>query len=660
MMVGKFEHSLVLVSVLVAMLASYTALSMAASITASRGRAAIRWMIGGALAMGTGIWSMHFIGMLAFRLPIPIGYDPGITLLSFLIPVAVSGIALWQVSRPQLPARRLAIGALLIGLGIAAMHYTGMAAMRMQPPLRYDPLLFALSIAIAVGAAGAALWIAFRLRTKSPHAWLTRTGAAAVMGIAIAGMHYVGMAAANFADGSICSAANKGVSQDGLAILVSIATLALLSVALVASNYDARLKARSRILAISQTIAEERQTLLVRERSARAEAERMSTLKDEFLATLSHELRTPLNSVLGWAQILLRGAKDEATLRKGLETIERNARAQAQLIEDLLDMSRILSGKMHPNMQTAAPLKIVEAALETVRPAAMAKHIALQAALDADAGPIRADVDRLQQVMGNLLSNAVKFTPNGGKVELSLQKSGDEIVIAVADSGIGIPADFLPHVFDRFRQGDASTTRRYGGLGLGLSIVRSLVEMHGGTVGVVSAGEGKGSTFTVRLPLRDAQLAPAETEETPSAAGTSFRAADLTGVRALVVDDKADARELIENLLAECHAEVLTAADARQALELVREAKPHVLISDIGMPDVDGFELLEKVRALGRAQGGDLPAIALTAFTRAEDRQRARQAGFTSYLSKPVDPSKLIASIAQVLNLQGDDAPLSA
>src|SRR3569623_213363 len=230
-----------------------------------------------------------------------------------------------------------------------------------------------------------------------------------------------------------------------------------------------------------------------RQAGARAEAERMSTLKDEFLATLSHELRTPLNSVLGWAQILLRGAKDEATLRKGLETIERNARAQAQLIEDLLDMSRILSGKMHPNMQTAAPLKIVEAALETVRPAAMAKHIALQAALDADAGPIRADGDRLQQVMGNLLSNAVKFTPNGGKVELSLQKSGDEIVIAVADSGIGIPADFLPHVFDRFRQGDASTTRRYGGLGLGLSIVRSLVEMHGGTVGVVSAGEGKGS-----------------------------------------------------------------------------------------------------------------------------------------------------------------------
>lgn len=656
MLIGKFEYSLVLVSVLVAMLASYTALSMAASIATSRGRAAAWWIAGGALAMGTGIWSMHFIGMLAFRLPIPVGYDPGITLLSFAIPVLVSGIALWQVSRPQLPASRLAAGALLIGIGIgiAAMHYTGMVAMRMQPPLRYDPLLFSASIATAVGAAGAALWIAFRLRMKSPHAWLPRAGAAAVMGIAIAGMHYLGMAAANFAEGSVCSAANKGFSQDGLAILVTVATLALLGIALMASNYDTRLKVRSRVLAISQAIAEERQVLLVRERNARAEAERMSAIKDEFLATLSHELRTPLNSILGWSQILLRGAKDEATLRKGLDTIEPNARAQAQLIEDLLDMSRILSGKVHLNMQQADPLAAIEAALETARPAAMAKHIRLETAFDRNVGMLCADVNRLQQVMWNLLSNAVKFTPDGGMVKVSLKRSGKQIAITVADTGIGIPPRFLPHVFDRFRQADASTTRRYGGLGLGLSIVRSLVEMQDGTVGVTSAGEGKGAAFTVRLPLAQAQAQADATAERATQADASLRAADLSGAKVLVVDDQADARELVENLLTECNAEVLTAADVRQALALVRDERPQVLLSDIGMPDVDGFELLERIRALGREQGGDLPAIALTAFTRAEDRWQAEQAGFAFYLSKPVDPFMLISSIAHAMSVQDD------
>jgi len=413
----------------------------------------------------------------------------------------------------------------------------------------------------------------------------------------------------------------------------------------------------ARLYDAARRAAKERQDLLSRERSARAEAERMSELKDEFLANLSHELRTPLNAILGWAQMLRGGKRSDADLAKGLETIERNARAQTQLVEDLLDMSRILSGKVRLDVQTVEPIPFIEAALDTVRPAAAAKGIRIETLLDSTAGPVSGDPNRMQQVMWNLLSNAIKFTARGGKVQLLLERVNSHIEISVADTGVGIKAEFLPFVFDRFRQADASTTRRHGGLGLGLSIVKHLVELHGGSVRAASPGDGAGSTFTVQLPVIVVHRSPqAELRQHPTAhvnVPADFGALDLSGVRVLVVDDEADARELIKRVLLDCEAEVSTAASAAEALLIMAQHGPHVLVSDIGMPDVDGYELLRRVRELERDSGGRIPAIALTAFARSEDRTRALRAGFLVHIAKPVDPSELVATIASVLGHTG-------
>ena len=390
--------------------------------------------------------------------------------------------------------------------------------------------------------------------------------------------------------------------------------------------------------------------LLESERSARAEAERTSQMKDEFLATLSHELRTPLSAILGWAQVLRRGTRDAADLQRGLQTIERNARAQAQLIEDLLDMSRITSGKVLLDMQTVAPPQFIDAAVDTVRPAADAKNITLEKHYDGAGASIAGDPARLQQVIWNLLSNAIKFTPRDGRVAISVGERDGQVEITVQDNGVGIKPEFKAHVFERFRQGDASTTRRHGGLGLGLSIVKHLIEQHGGTVRVDSAGEDLGASFTIALPAatRQAQAArperPAFSPAPPLASELMLR--DLAGLRVLVVDDEADARELINRILSDCQAQVRTAASAAQALAALRAGPADVLVSDLGMPDVDGFELLARVRALGPAAGGNVAAVALTAFARSEDRLRALEAGFSAHISKPVEPSELIAAVA--------------
>jgi len=650
MLTGYYEPPLVLISILVAIVASYSALSLAGRVTEATGRAMFAWIVGGAVAMGSGIWAMHFVGMLAFRLPIPIAFDIPITLVSLVLPIAASGIALWQVGRANLGPVRLGASALLMGAGINAMHYTGMAAMRMQPGIVYDPLLFALSVLVAVGASALALWIAFRLRRNTPDIWVPRIGAAVVMGCAIVGMHYTGMAAANFPADSVCMAARAGMQRDGLATMVVLATLCVLGLALIASVFNARLEANARILALTAETARERQQLLERERAARDQAERLSALKDEFLATLSHELRTPLNAILGWAAMLQRGVKDEATMRRALETIERNARAQGQLIDDLLDMSRIIAGTVRLDVQTVDPARIVEAALGTVHPAAAAKGIMVRTDLGRDAGgpplEVRADPGRLQQVLWNLLANAVKFTPAGGTVQVLLGRDGNDAVIRVIDSGIGIAPDFLPYVFDRFRQQDASISRRHGGLGLGLSIARQLVELHGGTIAADSAGPHTGTTFTVRLPL-----APAPAVAAPPAgpqANPPVRAlADLSGVRILVVDDAPDTLDVLEQILAASGAATTTAPGADAALAQLERELPDVIVSDVGMPDVDGFELIRRIRR--RAATAGIPAIALTAFTRQDDRTRALQAGFTDYLAKPVEPAVLAAAIRRAV-----------
>ncbi|MEW7847193.1 MHYT domain-containing protein [Massilia aurea] len=643
---GHYQPWLVVISIMVGILASYTALSLAIRVKQARGRARYLWVAGGALTMGSGIWAMHFIGMLAFRLPLPMGYDPLTSLVSWVLPVVSSGLALWHFRHRTPRPRQLAISALLMGLGIIAMHYTGMASMQMHPAITYSPWLFALSIAIAIGASALALQIGARMHEEGRSRRTLQLAASVVMGGAIAGMHYTGMAAAHFAPGSVCGAALVGVDQDHLAALVTIATVSLLSITLLATIFDARLEARNRIIAASLVAAAERQKLFLIEQQARLDAENVSQMKDEFLATLSHELRTPLNAMLGWSQLLLQGGRDDASLKRGLCTIERNARAQSELIEDMLDMSRLLAGKVRIDLAPLWPRDFINAALDTTRPAALARQVALVAQLDADAGRIDGDSGRLQQVMVNLLSNAIKFSEPGGVVTVSLRSAGGACEIAVQDTGAGIPAAFLPFVFDRFRQADASSTRRHGGLGLGLAIARQLIDLQGGVLSVASDGEGQGATFLLRMPLSDACTAlPAAAAHVP---GQPLAALVLQGLTVLVIDDALDSLELVQEVLALSQATILTASSAQEALRLIALHSPDLIISDIGMPVVDGFEFIRRLRALPDRVIASVPVIALTAFARQEDEQQALAAGFDDFLAKPLVPAALLQTVAAV------------
>ena len=403
----------------------------------------------------------------------------------------------------------------------------------------------------------------------------------------------------------------------------------------------------------ARQLADERARLLEAERAARGEAERVGRVKDEFLATLSHELRTPLNAILGWSQLLAAGgARNEEDLAEGLRTIERNARAQTQIIEDLLDMSRIINGKVRLDVQRIELEPVLHAALDTVRPAADAKEIRVHKVLDPLAGFVSGDPNRLQQVFWNLLSNAIKFTPKGGRVQVLLERVNSHLEVSVIDSGEGIAPEFLPHVFDRFRQADASTSRRHGGLGLGLAIVKQLVELHGGTIRARSPGAGQGSTFVVTLPLTviHPEQEPEPRRRHPKAAPPvlprSGECVTLDGLKVLVVDDEPDARALVKKLLADCRATVVTASSAAEALEAVRAGPPDVIVSDIGMPGEDGYSLIRRVRALGRDGGGETPAVALTAYARSEDRVKAMQYGFQMHVAKPVEPAELVMVVA--------------
>lgn len=387
------------------------------------------------------------------------------------------------------------------------------------------------------------------------------------------------------------------------------------------------------------------------------ELSRANRLKDEFLATVSHELRTPLNAMLGWATMLRSKQLDEPTMNRALDTIERNARAQNQLINDLLDVSRIITGKLRLNVRPVVLVTVIEAAIDAIRPAAEAKNIRIQSVLDPLAGPISGDPDRLQQVFWNLLSNAVKFTPRGGRVQIRLERINSHIEVTVSDTGQGIRPEFLPYVFERLQQADSTTTRAHGGLGLGLAIVRHLVELHGGSVRANSAGEGKGATFTVHLPITIFRSELTEIERVHPAVSDAIPLMDvprLEGVKILVVDDEADARELLAILLRQRGAEVVTVASAKEALAVITQAtaeqRPDLLVSDIGMPGEDGYMLIRRVRALGPSLGGTLPAIALTAYARTEDRIKALSSGFQSHVPKPVEPAEFITVVANVLD----------
>jgi PAS domain S-box-containing protein len=385
------------------------------------------------------------------------------------------------------------------------------------------------------------------------------------------------------------------------------------------------------------------------------QAEESSRLKEEFLATISHELRTPLSAILGWARMLRTGQLSEENAAKALDTIERNARAQAQLVDDLLDVSRIITGKLRMDVQPADPNSFIDAAVEAVRPAADAKGVRVQKVIDTAAISIPGDPVRLQQVIWNLLSNAIKFTPRGGRVQIRSERVNSHLEIVVSDTGQGISPDFLPHVFDRFRQADQKTSRQHGGMGLGLAIVRHLVEMHGGTVRAMSDGEGQGATFTVSLPISPVYRVDSSGGRVHPAARDLLPPLDddcanmLSGMRILVVDDEADTRELLTEGLEYCGAEVSVVGSAAEALDTVMATVPDVLISDIGMPGVDGYDLIRHVRRLPSERGGKIPAIALTAYTRTEDRLQSLRAGYDMHVPKPVELAELVAVAATVV-----------
>ncbi len=419
-----------------------------------------------------------------------------------------------------------------------------------------------------------------------------------------------------------------------------------------------------RVLGIAMDISarkrteEERAVLLEQEQAARAEAQAANQAKDEFLTVVSHELRSPLNAMLGWTRILRKQKADDPLVQRATAIVERSARQQLQLIEDLLDTARVISGKLKIETRPIELVSVIFNALDVVRPAAEAKRIDLISRLNPSAGQITGDPDRLQQVVWNLLSNAIKFTPEGGRVEIRLERADPHVQIRVSDTGKGIEAGFLSHIFDRFRQADSSAARRHGGLGLGLSLVKQLVELHGGTVSALSAGEGRGATFTVKLPMRavytpqpsDGRRPVRDDEMAVEAPGG---ASALAGVRVVVVDDEEDAREMIATTLHDYGAQVQAASSGAEAIELLvrREpgARPDVLVCDIGLPGEDGYAVLRRVRTLPIEQGGAIPAVAVTAYARVEDRLRALQAGFQMHVAKPVEPAELVTVLASVV-----------
>ncbi|HEX8184563.1 MAG TPA: ATP-binding protein, partial [Blastocatellia bacterium] len=379
--------------------------------------------------------------------------------------------------------------------------------------------------------------------------------------------------------------------------------------------------------------------------------------KDEFLATVSHELRTPLNAIVGWSQMLRHNKFDDATTARAMETIERNAKSQARLIEDILDVSRIIMGKLRLDVHPVELVSVIEAAIDSVRPAADAKEISLQTILDPRASPVSGDPSRLQQIVWNLVSNAVKFTPRGGSIEVRLERVNSHIEIIVSDTGQGIEEDLLPYIFDRFRQGDNSSTRMHSGLGLGLALVRHLVELHGGTVHAASLGTDSGTTFTVKLPLLAWRSNIKEYERVHPTASTSDMALEqtplLNGLRVLIVDDEPDTREMLKVMIERFGAQVRSGASSAEALDIMEEWTPDVLVSDIEMPGEDGYGLIKKIRALEPLRGGAIPAVALTAYARPEDRVRSLSAGYQMHVAKPAEPFELAIIIASLAGRGG-------
>jgi NO-binding membrane sensor protein with MHYT domain/CheY-like chemotaxis protein len=612
---SQYNDWLVVLSVVVAALAAYTALDLTSRITSSRGWPARAWLGGGAFAMGVGIWSMHFIGMLAFNSPVPLGYDLLTTVLSLLIAVVASGFALYLVSRPAIDWRELVGGGVIMGLAIVSMHYVGMAAIDLDPPLAHDRTLVAASIVVAIAASLAALGIV--LRSRTPVAWprALKAASAVVMGVAISGMHYTAMAAVHIAPDAVCLSGSV-TDKFWLAGAVAATTLAVLAVALILSVMDARMAARSARMSASLE-----------------EAHETSKAKDEFLAMLGHELRNPLAAITN-AVAVLRTA-DPAAPARGIATdiIDRQASHLRRMVDDLLDAGRAMTGKMALVTQ---PLDLYGCARNAVAGITASGRAARHhLACSGENVWIDGDVTRLEQIVANLVVNSLNYSPPGSDVHVTVSKAADTAVLEVRDTGTGIDPHELPHVFDLFYQSARRQPHSVAsGLGIGLTLVRRLVELHGGTVEAHSRGLGSGLTVRVVLPaVERPQERKAQSEIAPAKLKRTI----------VLIDDDRDVLESTKLLLLRAGHSVITAADGETGLRYIEDELPDVAIVDIAMPQMDGYQVAERVRAK------QLPVflIALTGYGQAQDKRRAHTVGFNAHLTKPADLEKLDQLLAE-------------
>ena len=608
-----YHHGLVLVSLLVAILASYTALNLALRIRGASRAAAPAWLLGGGFAMGTGIWSMHFVGMLALTLPLEIGYDLPMTLLSLAIGILVSTFALHIASRERIDSMALAIAAIAMGIGICAMHYVGMAAIQITPNIQYHPGWVTASFAIAIAASFAALGIAFSTRTGPWRRYRTAAGAVG-MGVAISGMHYAGMFAAQFPVGAQ-SLGPAGVNKGWLAGSVTMMTLFVLFATLLLSYLESRAAARAASM-----------------RASLAEAEETSRAKDEFLAMLGHELRNPLASISNAVHLLRRAPPQSGERQFAEEVIGRQASHLSHIVEDLLDVSRAISGKMSLEREPLDLHLAVEQALQSLRAAGKTADRRVEC-LGGSAW-VKADRTRIEQVVSNLVSNAVQHTGPRGRIDVRILCVDGEAMLTVSDDGAGMDAETTARAFELFYQAPQDPDRRRGGLGIGLTLVRRIVEMHGGSVAGASEGRGHGATFTLRFPLIPA----------PPAARAANRAAGAKSRRQIVlIEDSADTLLSLQKILEYEGHTVYTAADGPSGLAAILRHQPDVAVVDIGLPGLDGYHLAERLRY----EGLRTFLVALTGYGRNEDKQRARAAGFDAHLTKPAAMDELLRLVAE-------------